>query len=155
MADGSLYYDGITIRADGSVKNPRQPERTEAKKVKLDKLVSRYVKAFATQIKREGKLPEPNAGDCWFCSMTVKSPEKDRGKSLGESTGDVDHIFSHLKEKYVFGSILWRAAQRRGNPSICWQLANSRAAQGDASFLIGDLRYYLRNLKPAMLELMK
>ena len=154
MPDGSLFYDGIQIDAKGKALNARRPEKTEGKKAKLDKLVSRYVKAFAAQIKKDGKLPEPGNGDCWYCLMVVSSSEEHKGKSLGEANGDVSHILEHLKERYIFGSILWRAIQRRGNPSVCWHIGNSYASRGETDFLMGDLRYYLRCLKPAMLELM-
>lgn len=155
MSDGSLYYDGITVDADGKPAKPRKPAGDEKTKRELDKLVREYVKAFRAQIEEDRALPQPSNGDCWFCSMTVESPAKDAGKSLGEASGNVDHILSHLREKYIFGSILWRAVQRRGNPSFVWQYANCDAAKGDGKFLMDDLRYYLRTLKPQLLEQMK
>lgn len=160
MSDGSLYYDGMTIDADGNPITPKSPKTAEKLKRDLDKLVREYVAAFKAKIEEDRALPEPNSGDCWLCYMTVQSPEKHAGKSLGEANvmqSDADHILSHLREKYIFGSILWRAIQRRGNPQFCWQMANSYASRGDKSglMLLGDLRYYLRQRKAAMLDIMQ
>ena len=152
MPDGSLFYDGIKVKSDGTVIQPRKAGKTESAKRKIDKLVSSYVTAFRKQIEHDGKLPVPDNGDCWYCSMIVSSPKPQKGKTPGDANGDVSHILSHLQEKYIFGSILWNAVQRRGNPSFCWQYGNSYAEKGDGSFLMDDLRYYLRTRKHALTE---
>lgn len=151
---GSLFYDGMTIRPDGTPVKPMQTGKTEAKKRKLDRMVSAYIRAFRSYVEENKSLPEISNGDCMYCHMIVTSPEPDKGKSWGEATGDVHHILLHLQEGYIMGSILWRSIQRCGNPRVVWEMAQSYARQGKFNIIDRDLRYYLRTLKPALLELM-
>ncbi len=145
MRDGSLFYDGITVDPDGKPLKPRPAAATEKRKRELDRLVSGYLRAVRNQIEQDRQVPAISLGDCIPCRM---------GPDNGH--GCVDHILSHLRERYIHGSILWNALQGRGNPGFIWQWAGIEAAKGKAlDSLIMALRAYLRNLKPALLEQME
>lgn len=97
FADGITYENGEWL---GQEENP-------GKIGELRKQAKQYAKDFVGAL-FAGKVPKPNAGDCWYCSMIVQSPSKDAGRSLGEVTGQ-DHIVSHFKEKYYVPSLMVNA----------------------------------------------
>jgi hypothetical protein len=94
MPDGSSFYDGITLK-EGKVINPKKPDEKRVKKIKND------IKKFTSLI-TENNLPLPSPGDCWMCLMF--DPE-------GKQT---DHLRSHIKEKYLHGSLLINAMRDSG-----------------------------------------
>lgn len=103
------WADGITIDARGGVHNAG----SEKAATELRKAIHKYAARFAREAVA-GKVPAPGAGDCWYCGMVVsEGPSKD--KSLGEATGDVSHLQSHLEEGYLVPALLANAARERGN----------------------------------------
>lgn len=105
----ATFADGLTIRANGKIVGAGNAERD----TKLRKEIHAYAGAFA-RAAVEGKLDKPSGGDCWYCLMhVVEGPDK--GKSLGDASGDVDHLRSHMKERYFVPSLLVNAAKARGN----------------------------------------
>jgi len=98
------YFDGIKIK-DGTVINPRRSAHRK------EQSLLRQIKAYCTAVKKLDTLPMPNAGDCFYCSMQTGD-----GKSLGDATQRQDHLLSHLKEKYIMGSLILNAMQHAGYP---------------------------------------
>lgn len=97
------YEDGITIHSDGTVSGEGEdPQRL----LKLKRQVNHYVAAFMTAMEN-GKVPAPNAGDCFYCQMR----EVETKRPLGEIWSDHDHILSHMEEKYFVPSLLARALE--------------------------------------------
>jgi hypothetical protein len=68
------------------------------------KKVKRKINRYARLI-TEDNLPKPNAGDCWFCLL------RDQDGNPVEYT---DHLWSHIEEGYVHGSILVNAMREKG-----------------------------------------
>lgn len=101
----------------------RHDNATKAK-LALRRKVGKYATAFVTAF-AEGKVEAPSGGDCWHCVMRVSNDHtKDAGKTLGEATGDKDHILSHIKESYFVSSLLVRALETFDTAPVCqWALA--------------------------------
>ena len=128
--------------ADGMVVDPSQPlveegaGAEEAQRVKgLIKKIGAYCRALRKHIEKNG-VPMPNNGDCWFCMMQ----DVETGKSLGESSGDKDHLISHLDEKYIHGSLIWRALISR-RPE---QGAATIMQMGFVDIIVGEVRNYFK-----------
>jgi hypothetical protein len=109
-----LYEDGIIVTKHGRIIGGGSLAKSKAA-IFLNKQVNTYCKAFAVAL-AEGKIEKPGPGDCWCCSMIATAPEKDKGKSLGDATGNCDHILSHIKEKYYVPSLLLNADKEPGAP---------------------------------------
>jgi len=129
------YYDGMVV-------DPSQPlveegaGAEEAQRVKgLIKKIGAYCRALRKHIEKNG-VPMPNNGDCWFCMMQ----DVETGKSLGESSGDKDHLISHLDEKYIHGSLIWRALISR-RPE---QGAATIMQMGFVDIIVGEVRNYFK-----------
>ena len=98
------YFDGIKVKGS-KVVNPRKS--AHQKDVSLIKKINEYCQ----EIKKMKTLPWPEGGDCWYCSMHTKD-----GQTMGDAFKDEQHLKSHLKEKYVHGSLIWNALRHAGYP---------------------------------------
>jgi hypothetical protein len=97
----SLFYDGIVINKDGKVIS--KVMKADDKKVNaMKKRIAKYVNLIT-----KDNLPVPSNGDCWLCLLRDKD-----GHTMGEN--DNSHLLSHLKEKYLHGSILVNAMREVG-----------------------------------------
>jgi hypothetical protein len=108
------YFDGIHFSKDGKVINPIKTDPAKKEKALIKK-----INAYCKKIKDMKELPIPSSGDCWYCAL--KTPG---GKSMGETFKSNAHLISHLKEKYVHGSLIWNALEWAGyqNPALIFQM---------------------------------
>jgi len=104
--DSTVFADGITFHADGSVTGQGDSPKRE---IKLRGQVQRYARKYVEAL-RAGKVDAPGAGDCWYCMLNT-----DKGKPIGEVFSDKDHILSHIKENYFVPSMLARALEIRAS----------------------------------------
>jgi hypothetical protein len=143
-----LFEEDVRVTADGELvgemPSAEDTAKLEKAKRRVDRMVRKYIKGFVAEIGRLGEdFPNPGNGDCWGCLFVpVDAPRASKQDVVG-----VDHYFSHFEEKYYVPSLLWRAMQRRGNPSFCWQIMKS-----NPSFAADDLRWWFRDKKQAMAE---
>lgn len=99
--------EGMVIPADGS-----QPRRTreqynqERTAQKHKRLLDAYMKVFKKHLEEHG-VPQPSGGDCWLCSMFDYGRLRDGIKM--DPKHDRGHIVTHLKDKYVHGSLVMNA----------------------------------------------
>ena len=123
------YFDGITFK-DGVCINPMKTDPTKKTRALL-KSINEYCKG----INNLDVLPLPNGGDCWLCSMF---------ESSGKARSDNEHILSHLKERYIHGSLILNALKWRGykEPRFIWQLENER--KGHRTSTVHAVRAYLK-----------
>lgn len=113
------FFDGLMLNENGEPINaPKLNQSLDYQKEWLKK-INIYCKKLGKEIKENG-IPEPSNGDCWFCLMK----EEITGKSLGELTGDVEHIKSHIEEGYIHGSLILNALKfvGYGNPYVIIQM---------------------------------
>ena len=68
--------------------------------------VSKYAKLCADSV----PLPQPAAGDCFYCHMQTTD-----GESLGDAVKDVHHLKSHMIEGYVVPSLVYNALKAHYN----------------------------------------
>jgi hypothetical protein len=116
----NLFYDGIETK-DGQVVSKIV---TEDKK--QDKLM-KQINAYCEKVKKMKTIPMPSAGDCWYCHLR----EDKTGKPLGEVSNS-DHLPTHLKEKYVHGSLIYNALESAGyNAGFIMQICNDKG-MGDS-----------------------
>jgi hypothetical protein len=98
-----LYDDGIVFNPDGTITGGEPIAKVRellALRRKVNRFATSYIKAF-----KDGKVPAPSAGDCFYCGMRTV----DGNKPLGECTHDTSHILSHIEENYFVPSLLYRA----------------------------------------------
>ena len=139
LVGGSLFKDGMKVGSGGSALIHNDPAEGFALQRKLDNLVRNYINGFCKLIK-SGELKDPDGGDCWYCSMF----DKGMGKSAS-----VDHLFSHLEDKYYVSSLLVNALKERsyGNVGFIWRLTKA----GGTDWARMALRNYFKNRQEALL----
>jgi len=93
--NGFSFYDGIIFNKEGKLLSKKKPHNTK----KINKLKAQ-IKGYCNLITKDN-LPLPSNGDCWFCLMIT-----DKGETLGDTISNTDHLFQHIKEGYLHGSIL-------------------------------------------------
>ena len=92
-AESSIFYDGVTVNSKGKVIKPLHTDKNI--------VVRRQINAYCKALKELKALPVPNGGDCWLCMIPG-------------SMNDKGHLISHLKEKYIHGSLIINALQSAG-----------------------------------------
>ena len=142
---GSLFEDGMKVTKRGVALEYNDPAEGFALQRKLDNLVRNYINGFCKLIESK-ELKDPDAGDCWFCSMF----NQDKAHGNKES---VDHLFSHFEEKYYVPSLLANAMKERsyGDVGYVWQLTKA----GGTDWARMSLRNYFKNRQEALLEQLK
>lgn len=110
------FKDGMIIKPDGTVGG------TSLHEERKNKLLLKKIAAYTKAVKELVSLPLPEPGDCFYCAMVTV----DDGRPIGEVTGDIDHLMSHLDETYIHGSLLLNAmkAARMGDMAIAWAFKN-------------------------------
>jgi len=98
-----VFFDGIKVNEAGEVVG--KVVKVDDKKIND---LKKKIKGFTDLITKEN-LPLPSSGDCWYCCMRTES-----GETLGDSFKDYDHLFQHLEEGYLHGSILVNAMREAG-----------------------------------------
>jgi hypothetical protein len=92
------FQDGMRLYPLGFVEGAGpDPDELRA----LDKKIVKYAHAYVEAL-FDGKVPAPSQGDCWFCALRTDR----NGKTLGEATGDTEHLLSHMEEPYYVPSML-------------------------------------------------
>jgi hypothetical protein len=94
-----LFRDGITIKADGKVKNAGSDYRFN----RLNKAINNYALNFSNKL-IAGEIPAPSGGDCWICLMKDKN---------GEPVFESEHLENHVKEGYYVPSLLPNILERK------------------------------------------
>lgn len=144
----TVFENGIVVDNNGEPVNASTNNTDYAKtKRRLDRMVSRYIADFAWDAVTNGLNP-PSGGDCWACHFTSENSNDPMG---------LDHLLSHIEEKYYVPSLLWNAICQRGygDPSLIWHLIQSDLEQRSDTRMMRDvLRSYFRKRKIALLELM-
>lgn len=121
---GDLFTEGDKVLFDGTVQAQRKAEEAKG-----DVKLLRRINAYARLCAESAPMPEPGGGDCWYCHMTTED-----GDSLGDATKDTGHLESHMTEKYVVPSLVFRALREAGNSDT----VIAGAFRADCGFL-GDI----------------
>lgn len=95
------FFDGITVK-DGKVVKPRKLAH------KKEEYLLKQIQAYCKKLKELKELPTPSRGDCWHCSFQTNDE-----RTMGDLSGS-DHLKSHLKEKYIHGSLIMNALKWAG-----------------------------------------
>lgn len=106
MSDGSLFYDSMRLKADGTPVKPRPTAKYEQRLKLIKKQARQYARDFVAALKA-GEIDLPSGGDCWGCCMR----DKDGNTAMG-----TDHIRQHIKDKYYVPSLLVNAGRAAGYP---------------------------------------
>ena len=119
------YFDGIRVPQCFSKMNGKG-----AATEKKEKTLRVQIRKFVAKLDKLSELPAPSQGDCWICCMHDKN-----GKSWGELSGDKSHIFEHVKEGYLHGSLILNALKWAGyrSPEVIWGMTNLDMKEGRAS----------------------
>lgn len=96
---GKGFRDGMIIGRRGGIKGAASESDAAATR-KLVREINRHAKRCGDAL----PLKMPSGGDDWFSFFTTND-----GKSLGEATGNTDHLRSNMAEGYVVPSLVWRA----------------------------------------------
>lgn len=136
---GVPFFDGMIV--PDAFDKPAKAEAAEKRELKLHA----QIRKFVAKCDKLSELPAPCSGDCFYCQMVV-SDGKDKGKSLGDATGNAEHIHSHLAEGYLHGSLIVNALKWAGyrDPGFIWHHENRTIAEGRKPTMIKRaLRRYL------------
>ncbi len=109
FATVSTYQDGDTFGARGKLR-PSPGKTKEAARIKeLTARINLHAQRCADAL----PLPMPSGGDDWFSALVV-TEGPDKGKPLGEATGNTEHLESNMAEGYVVPSLVLTALDRTG-----------------------------------------
>ena len=122
-----VFYDGVTVDADGyaprirnSGPSPAKLRRHEAAVKRMKGRIDKYVDGYIAALKA-GKVSMPGGGDCWYCGMqtTEGTPLGDNMPTLHpdgtvKNRVNTDHLLSHMSEKYYVPSLAVNALRERG-----------------------------------------
>jgi hypothetical protein len=116
---GGRFTDGDQIGPRGQLRT----QATAAGDLETRKLL-RDIGKFAKLCGDALPLNPPGPGDCFYCQMRVvptaeekaaaKGPAPVCGKVLGDATGDLSHLLSHMEERYVVPSLVYHAMKEAG-----------------------------------------
>ena len=95
FGDGMIYSPEFGFKNCGNLKELKQYEK--------------QIREYAKKCVDAMPLPMPDNGDCWYCVLKT-----DDGKSLGEATGDNDHLLQHVKDGYVVPALVWNILLNKG-----------------------------------------
>jgi hypothetical protein len=112
------FYDGLEIDADAReiIVDPEKVDG-EAEADAAEKLLKRRVKKFVELMEEPDRAAgflgqvldgELWTGDCWYCLMRT-----DDGRTLGDASGDPDHLMQHLDDEYLVPSLFRNAFGER------------------------------------------
>jgi len=87
---------------------------------KKDVALKKRIAAYAQKCADAVPLALPGPGDCFYCQMVVESPEKDKGKPLGDATHNCEHLLMHIEEGYVVPSLVAHALKEHGYGRTIW-----------------------------------
>lgn len=120
VRDGEVFYDGITLSPFGTVISAKliTPKQKEAEVKFLKEKIGKYVKLIT---KKNIQSLTPNGGDCWFCYLQTQD-----GQTMGDASGNEDHIISHVENGYMHGSMIVNAMKDAGYKmeGIQWMYSN-------------------------------
>ena len=142
LKDGTLFYDGVTIDANGNTVDPREVTDYELRLKALKKQIKEYAKEFAANTK---DIAFPGSGDCWGCAFNVVDGDPThRVEPMG--TG---HYFEHFEEGYFVPSLLGNAIRSRGyrDPAFIDQLVQTGTWSDTYSMLY---KFLLKQLQPSL-----
>lgn len=89
------YADGMRLGPRGGITGAGpDPKATQRKRKRVQKYAKAYLAALIA-----GDVPEPDGGDCWYCSMFDRAGMKP----------NADHIESHITESYFVPSLVVNA----------------------------------------------
>lgn len=104
LDNGKLFYDNCVINAKGElISKPMKNIAIEKKVAKLKKQIARYCSLIT-----KDNIPYPEPGDCWLCGL------HDKNNVPMDGNTDNSHLFAHLKENYLHGSILVNSMRESG-----------------------------------------
>ena len=121
------FFDGIKIK-DGTVINPKKSAHRK------EQSLLRQINVYCEKLRKLPELPIPSSGDCWDCSFKTTD-----GIPMGD-LGSSDHLISHLKEKYIHGSLIVNALKHVGyqDPVFIFQM-------GDRASIIRAVNRYFKS----------
>jgi hypothetical protein len=143
------FFDGMTVDQSGRVVNSAEAslDGIEAGR-KLDQMITDYIKKFCDQSIKEG-LPLPRTGDCWDCGLYSQAKSEQRNQD------NMDHVYSHLEETYIHGSLLVYAATVAGysSPQFILAIIQRDCQRGDVTMLKRVFRKFFKKVRQKLLKL--
>lgn len=139
----TLFYDGIKI-CDG--KPPAANLKRERKANKL----AESIRKFVAKVDKLDSLPQPDNGDCWYCSMFDRAQPADKsdygvGNKTGKRSTNCKHIRSHVRYGYLHGSLIVNAMRWCGETDMLISWAFNDPRKQWRRNVKRDLRRYLRS----------
>lgn len=126
MSDGSLFYDGIVLDESGQPLESKESSNYENKLKIIKKQARKYAKDYVQALK-DGLVPYPSSGDCWYC--------------LGMLEGS-EHFLSHIEENYFVPTLLINAGRDAGYTDMQVGLMGIGGEQGQRLFINPENNIY-------------
>jgi hypothetical protein len=117
------FFDGIQVPQCFSKKASQAKGDREAKR---QAKLREQIKRFVGKLDKLKELPALSNGDCWYCSMHV-AEGKEKGKSWGDSSGNTEHLLSHVQELGLYSlPVVCYACSVQSNGGQSWSRSLSR-----------------------------
>lgn len=132
------YHDGMIVDSTGAPTHYiDMTTQLEEKKKFLDSEIRSYIKGFVSDFLENG-FQHSSPGDCWDCLFTS-------GSSL-------EHVWSHIKERYYFGAFLRTCVKETGRNQFYIQLIEADVDRGSGEMLRELLTSYFRKVKSGLIH---
>lgn len=131
------FYDGIVIDVNsGDPVDAIVDDSIVKRKDFLDKEIKKFTNGYIKWVLKNGI--QGDGGDCWCC--------------LFGFSGDVDHVWNHVKERYYFGSFVKTAINGSGRTMFWHDIITGEIKRGETGALRMVLTSYFRKIKPQLLK---
>lgn len=133
------YVDGMDVGAETLPVTDTSAE--DAANRETEKAIRNYLRGLTDEKFRElveDAAANGTAGDCWYCAMR----ETETGVPIGDAFGTLDHLRSHLAERYYMASLLRNAVAAGGyrTPAFILHCAPGLARDALGKYLRKRLR---------------
>lgn len=99
--DGMKLYQTACGWATENAMTENEYNETKQLEKKIDKFADKFADTLPVNL--------PSGGDCWYCVMG-----NENGETMGDLSGDHDHLMSHIEEEYFVPALLMNAVREAG-----------------------------------------
>jgi|GEM_PF-1947449 len=124
-----VYDDGLTIHTGREFRVTGAASMEDVERIKkLKKMILDYAKKFSKAV-ANGEVGDVSNGDCWSCLFRTA----DTDETLGDASGNHEHLISHMETDYFVPALLYNAMQEVPTSGMLNSLVAILCHEGEGS----------------------